>query len=727
MKIGIRYKLLLGFVLLVSLSFFTQFIIYLAVESYGSSAIDTATHDKAKDAANEINLYLDSIEEKASELNKLYLKDLSSDKVNFSTYADILLSSNSNIEQISVLSDGGRELLKIDRTGRLSQDQLSFDLPSVEFEQAIDGHSAFTKVFYLQNDTIPFITLYYPLENADNGQVLKILVSLRRLWQVISNIKQYNSGHAYVLDESGILIAHPDEKLLEKRLDFSSRPLIKYLMSQSSNISSKIQPNSLSNYINENNIAITAQGYKNSNPDWIIVFENKVAEAYSVLHYVRNIYIYSYVGSMILLFIIASLLSNNLTKPILKLKDATSLLTKGKLDTRINMKSHDELEDLGKSFNNMAENLQDVVQKLEQDKGLLSAERNKMAVALSSITDGIIGVDMERKIIIFNKAAERITGYSYDQVLGKPIYDVIHFRDAAGEIDSEIYCPIRTDDYEGVVYQNNDIKISAKKESYAHLTVGKIKEGRHVNLGCILALEDITHEKELEEMKLDFVSMAAHELRTPLTSIRGYLSVFQEEDINLNQEQRVFLERISIASDQLVSLVENLLNVTKIEKGVMALNKKPVQIMDLIKTITDSLKAPAEQKRIKVSIEDPSAPLPMVSVDAFRVSEVITNLLANAIAYTERNGSITVSFEVADNDVITHIQDTGQGIPQEAIPHLFTKFYRVSGKLEQGSKGTGLGLYIAKAIIDMHNGKIWVESSLNKGSTFSFSLPIENI
>lgn len=727
MKIGIRYKLLLGFILLLSLSFSTQFVIYLAVENYGSSAIDTATLDKAKDAAGEIRLYLHSIEERASELQELYSKDESIDKSNFSTYTEVLLNSNNNIEQISVLSESGRELLKINLNGVESKEQLSFDLPSVEFKQAISGQNTFSKVYYLQNNTVPYITLYSPLNNTGDGRVLKILVSLRRLWQVVSNIKQYESGHAFILDESGILIAHPDEKLLEKRLDFSSRPLVKYLMNQPAKVSNSVQPSSLSNYINENNIHITAQGFKSSDPNWIIVFENKETEAYSVLRYVRNIYIYSYVGSITLLFIIASVLSNSLTKPILLLKNATSLLTKGKLDTRIYTKSHDELEDLGKSFNNMAENLQDVVRRLEQDKDILSAERNKMAVALSSITDGIIGVDMERKIIIFNKAAEKITGYSYDQVLGKPIYDVMHFSDATGEIENETYCPIRTDDYEGVVYQSNDIKISAKRDSFIHLTVGKIKEGRHVNLGCILALQDITHEKELEEMKLDFVSMAAHELRTPLTSIRGYLSVFQEEDINLNKEQKIFLERISIASDQLVSLVENLLNVTKIEKGVMALSKKPTQITDLIKTIIDSLRSNAEQKGIKVSMVDPTFILPKVSVDSFRISEVITNLLANAIAYTDRNGTISISFEVADNRVITHIRDTGQGIPKEAIPHLFTKFYRVSGKLEQGSKGTGLGLYIAKAIIDMHDGKIWVDSDLGEGSTFSFSLPINVI
>ena len=225
-------------------------------------------------------------------------------------------------------------------------------------------------------------------------------------------------------------------------------------------------------------------------------------------------------------------------------------------------------------------------------------------------------------------------------------------------------------------------------------------------------------------MKLNSVSMAAHELRTPLTSIRGYLSVFQEEDITLNDEQKMFLKRISIASDQLVALVENLLNITRIEKGVMALNKNPLNLLETIKTIIESLHESASQRNISVKLFEPEENIPLVDADAFRISEVITNLLSNAIYYTDKGGNVDISFSHNDKEIITHIKDTGQGIPKEALPHLFTKFYRVSGKLEQGSKGTGLGLYIAKAIIDMHNGKIWVESEVGIGSTFSFSLPI---
>lgn len=726
MKIGIRYKLLLGFILLVSLSFFTQFIIYLVVERYSSSAIEAATLDKAKDAANEINLYLHSIEERASELQELYSIDPSSEKTNFSSFSEILISANSNIEQISILSDTGREILKIDKNGRYPEEELSFDLPSNEFDTAVKGISAFTKVFYLQNNTIPYITLYYPVKNSGEVRVLKVFISLRKLWQVISDIKQYKSGYAYVLDESGILIAHPDEKLLEKRIDFSSRPLIKHIMSQTSAANNSVQPTNLSTYINDDNKQVTAQGYKNSSPDWIIVFENKRSEAYEILIFVRNVYIYSYIGLMVLLIIIASVLASNLTKPILKLKDATSLLTKGKLDTRININSHDELEDLGKSFNSMAENLQDVVNKLEQDRDVLSAERNKLEVALSSIADAIIGVDLSRNIIIFNKAAEKITGYRPDEVDGKQIDKILNFYNLEGQIDPNIYCPIRTDEFEGVIYSSENISLKAKKESYVNLTVGKIKEGKQVNLGCILVLQDKTREKELEDMKLDFVSMAAHELRTPLTSIRGYLSVFQEEDIALNTEQKMFLNRISIASNQLVSLVENLLNITKIEKGAMSLNKKPLNLLELVTSIVDSLSEPANQKQINIGIEKPVEQFNSVSADAFRLSEVVTNLVSNAINYTERGGSVVISFEQNDTEVIVHIKDTGQGIPKEALPHLFTKFYRVSGKLEQGSKGTGLGLYISKAIIEMHYGKIWVESELGKGSTFSFALPFKD-
>lgn len=745
MKIGIRYKLLFGFALLVGLSFIIQSIIFIAVDRYTRNQIDSLHLEKAIAASREITTFLSSIELRAVELARLYEDDLDPKKEKFTGFAKVIISSSKHIEKVSVLAPSGREVIQMDNSGRIPEAKLSIDLPTVELEKALRGEKAFSKVFYLNDASSPYVDMYYPLELIGGGEgkgVVKLLLNLNELWDVVAATEHENSGFSYIVDAQGIVIAHPNVQLITSRADLSDRSIIAALIKKSTysdlrktesiihTQEDKINNNTDTDisdqertYINEQSQKVTAQGVFIPGPNWFIVFEHLISEAYSFPFFIRDVFIISLAWSLVLLLLIAVILSNNLTKPILKLKEATNLLKTGKLETRIHLHSRDELEDLSGSFNVMARNLQDLVFKLEQEKNILSAERNKIAIALSSITDGVIAVNMDRKIIIFNKAAEKITGFSLVDVMEKSIDDILHLSDASGKINQEVYCPIRTDDFEGVVYSSDNIVLNAKREAFINLTVGKIKEGKDVNLGCILALHDITHEKELEEMKLDFVSMAAHELRTPLTSIRGYLSVFQEEDIPLNPEQQMFLKRISIASDQLVALVENLLNVTKIEKGVMVLNKKPVNLLEMVYAIIDSLKEPADQKHIAVTIVNPDASLPLINVDAFRISEVITNLLANAISYTEKGGSVVISFEQIGTDVVTHIADTGQGIPREALSHLFTKFYRVSGKLEQGSKGTGLGLYIAKAIIDMHGGRIWVDSIINKGSTFSFSLP----
>ncbi len=251
-----------------------------------------------------------------------------------------------------------------------------------------------------------------------------------------------------------------------------------------------------------------------------------------------------------------------------------------------------------------------------------------------------------------------------------------------------------------------------------------MKEGVSVNLGCIITLHDVAREKQLEEMKLDFVSMAAHELRTPLTSIKGYLSVIMDESSHkLSTEENTFLNRISISVEQLMGLIENLLNVSRIERGVFTISLGPVDWVDTVREAMTAFLPRAKEKQIDLTFTEPKEQIKQIKADKLRITEVISNLISNAITYTDQNGRINIWMEARENEVITHVQDTGEGIPESAIPNLFTKFYRVSGKLGQGSKGTGLGLYISKSIVEMHHGKIWVVSEYGKGSTFSFALP----
>ena len=247
----------------------------------------------------------------------------------------------------------------------------------------------------------------------------------------------------------------------------------------------------------------------------------------------------------------------------------------------------------------------------------------------------------------------------------------------------------------------------------------------HIDVGAIITIHDITKERELEDMKLDFVSMAAHELRTPLTAIKGYISILQEEILPLlNDHQKTFFTRMQHSSEHLMALVENILNVSKIERGALKLELQAVDLDKCINEVLDELKYRAGEKQIALSYTNKLGKGVTALADEFRISQVLTNLLANAVNYTPSGGKVTIWTERVGREIITHIEDNGEGIPKEALSHLFTKFFRVSGKLEQGSKGTGLGLYITKSIVENHKGRIWVTSEVGKGSIFSFSLPV---
>jgi PAS domain S-box-containing protein len=358
----------------------------------------------------------------------------------------------------------------------------------------------------------------------------------------------------------------------------------------------------------------------------------------------------------------------------------------------------------------------------------VTAERNKLDVMMESITDGVLGLGLGGRIVMINSSALNILGLEETDALGKRLDEIVTLTDKEGAVPLRELLPKESVEEKTMIITRKDgIKINNHfgNQVYANLVSSAIKGGKEAGLGAIIALHDVSEEKQLEEMKLDFVSMAVHELRTPLTSIRGYLSVFSREDIsNLRSEQKKYLNRISISADQLMALIENLLNVSRVEKGTLTLRTTPLNWFSNLKQVVMEYKPLANEKNLKLSLFKPKEILPKVLVDRLRIYEVLSNLLSNAVEYTPPKGRIKVWVERKDQEIITHIQDTGQGIPKEALPHLFTKFFRVYGSLEMGSKGTGLGLYISKAIVELHGGKIWVESEIGKGSTFSFSLPV---
>src|SRR3989338_210145 len=367
-----------------------------------------------------------------------------------------------------------------------------------------------------------------------------------------------------------------------------------------------------------------------------------------------------------------------------------------------------------------AAQLAPTLRQLETERDIAIAARDKTNEVLSSVIDGIIALDFNKNVILLNKAAQELTGYTTTEIQTKPIDQFIHLFSDKDEIVSKTYC-------QGNYNQSAKLIGKNGKQTKINLVTAQVAGVVQTNLNCILILHDLSREEELEQMKLDFVSMASHELKTPLTSIIGYLSVFLDESKDkLPKESLSLLDKSFAAAQQLQTLITNLLNVNKIEKEQLSVSPEPTEYLPIVTKAIDDLRSQATQKNIVVTLT-PHQPLPKVLADPIRLNEVVINLLSNAINYTNPGGKVEIFIKASPTEVETIISDNGVGIPQEAIPHLFNKFFRVSNQTQKASKGTGLGLYIAKSIVDKMRGKIWVESEVGKGSKFMFTLPISTL
>lgn len=232
--------------------------------------------------------------------------------------------------------------------------------------------------------------------------------------------------------------------------------------------------------------------------------------------------------------------------------------------------------------------------------------------------------------------------------------------------------------------------------------------------------------QELEKLKDEFVSLASHELRTPMTVIKSYVwLLLQGKAGAFNEKQKLYLDRTYASTDRLINLVNDMLNVSRIESGRLILEMKPVHIVQLVQDVISEMQPRAQELEVSLGMQEISGDLPFVLADPGRIKEVLINLIGNSLKFTPKSGHITISLFEKDGMVVTQVHDTGMGIKQEDIPNLFQKFGIVGNNylIKIKTQGTGLGLYISKSIVELHGGEIWAQSEgESKGSTFSFSL-----
>jgi PAS domain S-box-containing protein len=373
----------------------------------------------------------------------------------------------------------------------------------------------------------------------------------------------------------------------------------------------------------------------------------------------------------------------------------------------------EELGDLTEDVNEMAERLHESRLQLARQMGALNYEKNRLETILASMGEGVVVTDRDHKILLVNTAAEAMLDMRLQEAIG---------------LDGDLILPVKKAELEQILQAASGAKpspplIKTYRDKVLSILISQIRDESGQPFGVVSLLRDITEQAAIEAMKTEFISVVSHELRTPLTPIKGYIDLILEGDAGeLTEEQKNYLEIVETNTDRLVALVNDLLDISRIEAGKIDLEVKPVSMEEVIRDVLVVHRKQIESRGLSLTVSLPPQ-LPWVKADKARITQVVNNLISNAYKYTF-SGGITVS-AVPDGEFLeVTVRDTGVGISKEDQKKLFTRFFRVKNPATRETSGSGLGLAITKSIVEKHEGEIWVESWPGKGSAFHFTLPL---
>jgi len=368
--------------------------------------------------------------------------------------------------------------------------------------------------------------------------------------------------------------------------------------------------------------------------------------------------------------------------------------------------------------------------------------RTKGDIILSTIEDGVVFVDEQGTIQLFNPGAAAITGWTREDAEGLAWKSVFTFQNKKGETVDEAETPFAKAFQQSQTARDNNANILSKSGNTiaTSFSVTPIVDNNQVT-GLIGIFRDVSAERQEESQRAEFISTASHEMRTPVAAIEGYLSLALNDKVaTIDSRAKDYLEKAHASTKHLGELFQDLLTSAKAEDGRLTNHPEVVEMGEFMEQLTSDLQFSAQKKNLGLdfmigndSVIDASSPVSLggdkvirplyyTQVDPDRLREVITNLFDNACKYTDQ-GKIGLGLTGNDSVVQVYVRDTGHGIPAEDIPHLFQKFYRVDNSATRTIGGTGLGLFICRKIIELYRGRIWVESTIGQGSTFYINLP----
>ena len=400
----------------------------------------------------------------------------------------------------------------------------------------------------------------------------------------------------------------------------------------------------------------------------------------------------------LLSFGLAYVLAGRTSRSVRSVTHGARRLTQGDLDHRVEALSHDETEELAEALNAMASTLRSSI-------GDLSEERDLLSAVLNTMVDGVVVLDGERRAVLVNSAAEELLGLARGQSLGGRFADLVRddelLRIVALSVELQAPQQAETD----LLHQRRLVRAMA------------IPIGRSSGGNVLVTLHDLTQIRRVHTTRREFVTNVSHELRSPLASIKAIVETLESGALEERELAVEFLARIGRDVDRMTLLVNDLLELSRLESGYTQINLVPVDIRPII---DDAVQTVGRRTAVDVSARM-NGDLPPVLGEGHMVWRVLTNLLENAVKATSDRGSVTVTASAEERSVVVSVRDTGAGIGRDHLPHVFERFYKIDRS--RSDSGTGLGLAIVKHIVQAHGGEVDVESEEGVGTTFSFTLP----